>query len=206
MPKTRLILLRHGEAEWNIEGRYQGQLDSALTAAGRRQAEALAVRLARRQAAALYSSDLGRAQQTARLAADACRLPVILDSRLREQHLGMFQGLLKSDIREKFPAEYRCFKADADYIVPGGESARQFSDRVIACLEEIVSRHTGQEIVVVTHGGPVGSLLCHTFNIPLRAPRSFERPNASWNVFLFENGRWRLETWGDASHLEPQLI
>jgi probable phosphoglycerate mutase len=206
MPKARLILLRHGQAEWNVEGRYQGQLDSALTAAGRAQAEALATRLARQRAAALYSSDLGRAQETARLIAEASGLPVILESRLRERHLGMFQGLRKSEIREKFPDEYRRFKSDSDYIVPGGESARQFAARVIDCLEEIASRHGGQEIVVVTHGGPVSSLLCHTLNIPLGGPRRFERPNASWNVFLFDNGKWLLETWGDASHLASGII
>lgn len=206
MPKTRLILLRHGQAEWNIEGRYQGQLDSALTPAGQAQAEALAARLARHRVTALYSSDLGRAQETARRAAEASGLQVILNPRLRERHLGIFQGLLKSEIRQKFPDEYRRFKSNSDYIIPDGESVRQFSARVIDCLEEIAGRHGGQEIAVVTHGGPLSLLLRHTLNVPLEAPRRFERPEASWNVFRFENGKWFLETWGDSSHVASAII
>src|SRR5262249_22072290 len=125
------------------------------------------------------------------------------DARLREQNLGQWQGQRQADIREKFPAEYRRLKADPDYEVPGGESARQCATRVIACLEEIARRHTGQHIAVVTHGGAASALLRHVLGIPLGAPRRFERANASWNVFLFGEGRWFLKTWGDVSHLAP---
>ena len=159
LPSTRLILLRHGETVWNVEGRYQGQGDSALTATGRAQAEAVAARLLRRRVEALYSSDLGRAVETARAVAAATGLIVNLDSRLRERHLGVFQALLKADIRVRFRDEYRRFKIDPDYVVPGGESARQCSVRVIACLEEIAARHAGQEIAVTSHGGAANSLL-----------------------------------------------
>jgi probable phosphoglycerate mutase len=195
-------LVRHGETEWNVERRYQGQLDSALTVTGRAQSRTLVARLARHSVAALYSSDLGRAQETARVCAEATGLKVILDSRLREQHLGIFQGLLKSEIREKFPDEYRRFKSDPDYVVPGGESARQSSARVIVCLEEIATRHAGQQLAIVAHGGTASSLLRHTLGIPLSAPRRFERSNATWNVFIFDGDKWFLETWGDMSHLK----
>ncbi len=201
MPSTRLILLRHGETAWNIEGRYQGQSDSALTATGRAQAEALAARLHRHRVEALYSSDLGRAVETARVVAVSTGLIVNLDSRLRERHLGVFQGLLKADIRVRFPDEYRRFKTDTDYVVPGGESARQCSTRLIACLEEIAGRHPGQDIAVASHGGAANSLLRHALGIPLGAPRRFDNLNASWNVFTYDKGRWYLETWGDVSHL-----
>jgi broad specificity phosphatase PhoE len=183
---TRLILLRHGETEWNVEGRYQGQLDSAL---------------ARHRPAALYSSDLGRAHETARACADAAGLAVVLDARLREQHLGRWQGLLQSEIQEKFPAEFQRLKGDPDFEAPSGESARQCATRILTCLEEIAGRHPVEQIAVVTHGGAASVLLRHTLGIPLGAPRRFERPNASWNVFLFGRGRWFLETWGDVSHL-----
>jgi probable phosphoglycerate mutase len=202
MPATRLILLRHGETEWNVERRYQGQLDSALTTTGRTQARALAARLAGQCVAALYSSDLDRARETARVVADSTGLKQILDSGLRERHLGVFQGLLKAEIREKFPDEYLRFKSDPDYVIPGGESTRQSSTRVIACLEEIAGCHAGQQIAVIGHGGTASSLLRYALGIPLGAPRRFERSNASWNVFVFDDGKWFLETWGDVSHLE----
>lgn len=203
MSVTRLILLRHGETEWNLEGRYQGHLDSPLTPAGVAQARALAERAARQTLSALYSSDLGRAQQTAGAVAESTGLKVTVDVRLRERHLGVFQWLLKAELREKFPDEYRQFKVSGpDYVIPGGESSRQGHARVIACLDDIARRHVGQQIAVVAHGGTISSLLRHTLGIPLDAPRRFERPNASWNVFLWDDGKWLLETWGDVSHHE----
>lgn len=203
MSPTRMILLRHGETSWNVEGRYQGHLDSPLTPRGESQARVLARRLAGVKFGALYSSDLGRASRTADIIAQATGHEVRPDPRLRERHLGIFQGLLKSEIKQKLAGEYRLFKsAGPDHAMPGGESARQSAERCLACLEEIASRHAGETIVVVAHGGTISVLLRHTLDIPLGTPRRFERFNASWNVFAWNDGKWRLETWGDVSHLD----
>lgn len=203
MPVTRVILLRHGETVWNLEGRYQGQLDSPLTPVGVAQAQALARRAARVRFAALYSSDLGRARQTAACIAETTGHEIRTDARLRERHLGIFQNLLKAGLKEQFPDEYRLFKSGGpDHVIPQGESGRQAADRSNACLEEIARRHPGETIVIVTHGGNLSALLRHTLNIPLAAPRRFERANASWNVFTLEDGKWLLEIWGDVSHLD----
>jgi probable phosphoglycerate mutase len=197
-----MILLRHGETTWNVEGRYQGHLDSPLTPRGESQARALARRLAGMKFTALYSSDLGRAGRTASIIAQATGREVRTDPRLRERHLGIFQGLLKSEIKQKLADEYRLFKtAGPDRAMPGGESARQSAERCLACLEEIARRHAGETIVVVAHGGTISVLLRHTLGFPLGTPRRFERFNASWNVFTWDDGKWRLETWGDVSHL-----
>lgn len=203
MSVTRVILLRHGETTWNLEGRYQGQLDSPLTPVGLDQAQALARRAAGMKFSALYSSDLGRARQTAGCIAESTGHQIRLDARLRERHLGIFQNLLKAGLRQKFPDEYHLFKSGGpDHVLPEGESARQAADRGNACLEELARRHPGETIVVVTHGGNLSALLRHTLGIPLDAPRRFERDNASWNVFSYADGRWLLETWGDTSHLD----
>ena len=204
MPVTRIILLRHGETTWNLEGRYQGHLDSPLTPRGESQARALAQRLAGAKFAALYSSDLGRARQTADAIAKATGHEVLPDPRLRERHLGIFQGLLKSEMKQKFADDYRLFKsAGPDHALPGGESARQAAQRNITCLEDLARRHPGETIVVVAHGGTISALLRHTLGIPPGTPRRFERFNASWNAFTWdeERERWRLETWGDLTHL-----
>lgn len=206
MTRTRVILLRHGETTWNLEGRYQGQLDSPLTPSGLAQARALAQRLAAVAFTALYSSDSGRALQTAACIAQSTGRQVRTDPRLRERHLGIFQNHLKTDLKRKFPADFRCFKSGgADEVIPQGESARQAADRSNGCLEELARRHGAETIVVVAHGGTLSALLRHTLGIPLDAPRGFERPNASWNVFGFDGGRWFLHTWGDVSHL-PALL
>jgi probable phosphoglycerate mutase len=203
MERSRVILLRHGETTWNVEGRYQGHLDSPLTPRGESQADALARRLTGVKFAALYSSDLGRARQTAGIIAQSTGDEIRPDPRLREQNLGIFQGLLKSEIKQKLADEYRLFKtAGPDHAMPGGESARKSAERSLACLEELARRHSGETIVAVAHGGTISALLRHTLGIPLGTPRRFERFNASWNVFTWDDGKWRLETWGDVSHLE----
>jgi probable phosphoglycerate mutase len=202
MSVTRVILLRHGQTSWNVEGRYQGQLDSPLTPLGIAQAQSLARRLAGAKFTALYSSDLGRARQSAACISEASGREVHADPRLRERHLGIFQNLLKSDLKQKFPEEYRLFKSGGpDYAIPQGESARQAAERSNACLEKFARRHPGETIVVVAHGGTISALLRHALGVPLCTPRRFKRPNASWNVFLWDDGKWFLETWGDVSHL-----
>ena len=202
MAITHLILIRHGESVWNVEGCYQGHLNSPLTPAGLEQSRALAARLAKQQFGTLYSSDLGRALQTAEIIATQTAHPIVSDSGLRERHLGVFQGLLNSEIRQKFAEEYRRFKEEPDYVVPDGESAVQASARMIGCLAGLARRHAGECIVLVTHGGVASALFRHTLGLPPGAPRRFERPNASWNVFRYEEGKWFLKTWGDVSHLQ----
>lgn len=202
MEPSGLIILRHGETTWNVEGRYQGHLDSPLTPRGEAQARALARRLTSASFTALYSSDLGRASQTAGFIAQATGHQIRPDPRLRERNLGIFQGLLKSEIKQKLADEYRLFKTGGpDHAMPGGESDRQAAERSLACLEELARRHSSQTIVVVAHGGTISMLLRHTLGIPLGTPRRFERFNASWNMFEWDDGKWRLETWGDVSHL-----
>ncbi len=202
MERTQVIIVRHGQTEWNIANIRQGHLDSPLTEEGIAQAKALARRLTRERFSALYSSDLGRAMQTARIIAQATEHEVIPDSRLRERHLGIFQGLVSGEIKEKYPEEYKLHRSlGPDYVIPGGESIRQQVARNIAYLNEIAVKHSGETIVVITHGGVLSGLFRHTFSIPFEAPRRFEFTNAGLNVFVYEQGSWFLQTWGDLSHL-----
>ncbi len=204
MERTQLIIVRHGETEWNIRGIRQGHLDSKLTEKGIIQAKALAQRLTRETFTALYCSDLGRAVQTATEIADLTGHEIVTDSRLRERSLGMFQGLSGEEIKAKHPEEYKLHRTlGPNYVIPGGESVRQQVERNVTCLNELASKHQGEQIVVVTHGGVVSGFFRHTLSIPLEAPRRFEFVNAGLNVFAHEEGNWILLTWGDVSHLAP---
>ncbi|HEY3150079.1 MAG TPA: histidine phosphatase family protein [Candidatus Binatia bacterium] len=204
MQRTQLIIVRHGQTEWNIKGIRQGNLDSRLTEKGMAQAKALAQRLTREHFTALYSSDLGRAVQTAEEVASVTGHEIITDPRLRERHLGIFQGLSGEEIKQKHPEEYKLHRSlGPDYVIPGGESVKQQVARNIAYLNEIGSKHLGETIVVVTHGGVISGLFRHTFSIPFNAPRRFEFTNAGLNIFAYEEGDWFLLTWGDVSHLAP---
>jgi len=204
MQRTQLIIVRHGQTEWNIAGIRQGHLDSALTSKGLAQAKALAQRLARERFSALYSSDLGRAVQTAREIATVTGHAISVDARLRERHLGIFQGLNADEITAKYPEERRQFRTQGpDYVIPGGESMRQQVERNVTYLNELARKHRGEQIVIVTHGGVVSGFFRHTLDIPLDAPRRFEFVNAGLNVFAREEEMWLLLTWGDVSHLAP---
>ncbi|MDH3443597.1 MAG: histidine phosphatase family protein, partial [Deltaproteobacteria bacterium] len=204
MSRTQVIIVRHGQTQWNIRKIRQGHLDSDLTYKGVAQAQALGQRLALESFTALYCSDLGRALQTADMITAVTGHKIITDVRLRERHLGIFQGLSGDEIKDKYPEEYHLHRTlGPNYVIPGGESVRQQIERNVSCLDEIAMRHSGEKVVVVTHGGVVSGLFRHALNIPLEAPRRFEFVNAGLNVFAYEKGNWILRTWGDVSHLAP---
>ncbi len=208
MSDTRIILVRHGETEWNREGRIQGfHSDSSLTETGHAQARAVAARLAGEGIDALYASDSGRTRQTVEPIAAATGMAAIPDAGVRERNYGIFEGRTFAEIEKVFPADFQKYRTrDPHYAIEGGESAVQFRDRIVASLEAIARRHAGGRAVVVTHGGVVGSLYRVAMAMPLDAPRVYSMRNASLNRFRFGSDRWELEVWGDVSHLEEESL
>jgi len=199
---TRVVLIRHGETTWNLERKYQGQLDSPLTERGIRQARALAARLQHCQFSHIYASDLGRAWNTAENIAAATGRPLAADLRLRERNFGIFHGLDLAAIQEKYPEEFRGYASgDPDYVIPKGESARQLRARALDCLQDLSTRHAGQRFVMVSHGGVLTALFKHVLGLPVQASRPFKVINAGLNVICMDGGRWVIETMGDVGHL-----
>ncbi len=152
---TRLFLIRHGETVWNEEGRYQGQADPPLNERGIGQARSLARRLRRRGLEVLYTSPLLRASATAEIVASALDLPVRVDDRLMEINLGKWQGRLAADIaREDEELFHQWHTQPWAVLPPGGESLVQVRQRVYAAAEDILGRHRGQCVGLVTHRIP----------------------------------------------------
>jgi len=200
---TVLIAVRHGETEWNLVGRQQGHMDSPLTEHGVKQAVVIAEALADKNIEAMYSSDLGRALQTARIIGRRISIDLITDARLRERHFGPMQGITKEEFAERYPEEAAVLDSgDPEHVLPGGESVRQRHERCVKCAEDIARRHAGQKVLVVAHAGVLSSFLRKTLELPLSGPRRFSLFNGSINTFSITDGRWRLETWGDISHME----
>lgn len=207
MSETKLIVIRHAETIWNRDKRMQGTTDTQLSDVGRAQAQALGRRLAGRDFKALYSSDLSRARDTARAIAEHTGRELVTDPRLQERRFGIFEGLLAAEIMARYPEEHARFASrDPDYEVPGGESARSFTQRCLGCLAEIAGRHRGGEIVVVTHGLVLDSLYRAAHGLDHGASRPVPLINASVNLFGYGDSAWRMEAWGDVSHLGPGLV
>ena len=151
---TTILLARHGETDWNREGRFQGWADPPLNATGRAQAVDLSVQLMAEELAAVYSSPLRRAYETAEVVAASRGLePVTVDA-LREVDVGSWSGLSRAEIEQRFPEQY------ARWLAYGqgwedGETYEQMVDRVVEALQELAEARDGERILAVTHGGPM---------------------------------------------------
>lgn len=152
MPTTRVLLLRHGQSEWNALGRWQGHADPPLTALGR--AQALAASRAIGAVDAVVASDLQRARDTAGIVADQLGMgPVAIDVRLRERHAGEWTGLTRAEIDERYPG----YLADGRRP-PGWEDADTLAERVIAALHDVRAAVPGGDVLAVTHSGVIRAI------------------------------------------------
>jgi probable phosphoglycerate mutase len=202
--ETRICFVRHGETDWNIEQRIQGHIDLALNALGEAQAAALGRHFSQGHAAALYSSDLLRARQTAQPIAEALRLTMRLDPALRERHFGRCEGLTLDEVTARHSEDAQAFaNRDPDYAAPGGgESRRQHQRRILDCVDRLASAHRGQTIVIVTHGGVLDVIYRLAHGLPPDAPRDYPIPNAGINWVAAGSDRWQIESWGETPHLQ----
>jgi 2,3-bisphosphoglycerate-dependent phosphoglycerate mutase len=206
MSVTRIIAVRHGETEWNKIGKQQGHLDSPLTELGRRQAAAMGHGLIQFPIEAFYSSDLGRACETASIISSIIKRNFITDARFRERNLGSMQGLTRHEFAGLYPREAERFGSiDPDYRIPRGESVRERHDRNIECAEELAKDNRGKTILVVVHGGVLMSFMYRSIRIPLDHKRTFSLYNGSINGFSIDgNMEWNLDFWGDTNHLRSE--
>jgi broad specificity phosphatase PhoE len=182
---VRLTLVRHGQSVANAAGRLQGQMDFPLSTQGINEAKAVGKWLADEEVDAIYSSDLSRALQTAQEIAQHHTTEIIKNPALREFHLGEFQGLTREEIRERFP-EY----VDLDWWtagVAGVEQIDQIKARALEAVQLLLERHQGQRVVVVSHGGWIGTLLMALLNIEWKGKRVFTIGNTSMTTIDFSD-------------------
>lgn len=204
MPHTELIMIRHGETDWNRAHRFQGGTDIDLNEQGHSQARLAAARLTGLPIAAIYCSDLRRARQTAEPIARALGLGVSVEPALRERSYGIFEGRTHEEIVRDHPQDYeRWRRREAAYAMPGGgESLAALRVRVLAQMELLARRHAGQMVAAVTHGGVLDAMYRIVTGTPGEAPRSFEIPNAAMNRIGFDGERFVLIEWANIDHLD----
>jgi broad specificity phosphatase PhoE len=164
---TLFTIIRHGETDYNRNGRYQGQSDIALNAAGRQQSAALGLHLAHAPIDLIYASDLTRAQETARLMAGG--RTVILDPRLREIDVGRAAGMTSTEIQQSEPTFWAALQQDPDRTpFPGGESTLTVQRRALEAFTAISQRYPQGQIAVVTHGMVVKMVVAHALGLSMR--------------------------------------
>jgi len=206
--ETTLLLIRHGETQWNAQARIQGHRDVALSARGLRQAQMLARFLAGAAIDAVYSSDLARASQTAQPLANALALPLRIDARLRERAFGLFEGCTYEEAEANWPNEFAIWRRrEPHYALPGGESYLAARARVLACLEEIARDHAGASVAVVSHGGVLDVVYRAAYGIAWETPRSHLLPNGSINRVLARSPGPALSvcSWAEHQHLDEPI-
>lgn len=199
----RLLLVRHGESEWNALGRLQGQADPPLSALGRRQAAHVAARLVDEGVDVIVASDLERAVETAGALAAGVGLTVERRSDLREVDLGSWTGASRDELVRDVPELWRRWRVDGVEGWEGGEKYVDAMVRVGDAVSSIAAAHEGRTVVAVSHGGSIRLATCHLLGMPAdQLGRIMSIGNASITEFLVEpDGTGRLVRLNDNAHL-----
>ena len=202
MKETEIILIRHGETEWNSQQRMQGHSNSDLSSLGQAQIQALGQWMKNVPFDHIYSSDSLRAKQTAEAITQFSGHELKIDLRLREKNLGVFEGLTSEEARERHPEVFRLFKtAGSKYVIDEGESTQQLQDRSLEIVNEIRIKHPEERVLLVTHGGFIRVVMKHSLGLSLETPTRFLIRNTGVFRLVWED-KWIVSQMGGVSHLE----
>jgi broad specificity phosphatase PhoE len=200
-----ITLIRHGESVWNGERRIQGNRDPRLSARGRQQADLLALHLRDRlpkTTAAIYTSPLRRAAETAEAIAAGLGLPLIPEPGLCEMRLGEWEGRTVAEIQAAFPGTYEQWLADPlAHPAPGGERLEEFARRVTGALARIRAAQPGADLVLVSHGGPIKALVCHVLGLDVRWLFRIKQDNTAVSLLDLDEATRRVVFLNDTCHL-----
>lgn len=222
MRVRRLVLLRHGQTEYNAGSRMQGQLDTDLSELGREQASAAAEVLGKRQPLLIVSSDLRRALDTATALGERAGVPVLTDTRLRETHLGDWQGMTHHEVDAIAPGARLAWRDDARWAPHGGESRVDVAARSLPLVAELVEQQeewgvddAERPVVLVAHGGLIAALTGAILGLPVdNWPILGGMGNASWVQLAghsetdapFDDIRWRLDVWNASAQVANDVL
>jgi probable phosphoglycerate mutase len=220
MTTRLLVMLRHGQTEFNADTRMQGQLDTQLSELGRAQAVAAAEVLGKRQPLLIVSSDLQRAYDTAVVLGERTGLPVRVDTRLRETHLGDWQGMTHAQIDAEVPGARLAWREDASWSPHGGESRVDVAARSVPVIAELVAAEPDwgsddRPVVVVAHGGLIAALTAALLRLPVdNWPALGGMGNASWTQLSghsaddadFDRVSWRLDVWNASAQVADDVF
>lgn len=201
---TKIVYIRHGETEWNLSGKYQGQTDVALSPRGTQQAEQLAAHFPVKNIEAVYTSDLSRARRTAEIIAAPFGLAPVPKKELRELNFGAWEGLRYDEITERWPAIMEDFFRHPDRMeIPAGETFAAVQQRATACIEALCEKHKDAAIAVVAHGAILRTLLAAALHMDLRYVWTIRQFNTAVSIVRYEEDGWAtVELVNSTAHLD----
>jgi broad specificity phosphatase PhoE len=203
---VRLLLVRHGITQNNIDGHYTGQSDIPLSELGRRQALAVGSYLANEELDVIISSDLQRARDTARAIARHHNLPVLEDPDLREISMGTWEGLSREQIQARDHEEWIYVSSDPIHHAPaGGETFAQLGERAARALQRCQENYVGKTILWATHGGFIEAVICHALKLGLHYRRCFRHDNTAVTELHFLHELPIIARMNDTAHLRVAL-
>ncbi|NDJ62165.1 MAG: histidine phosphatase family protein [Chloroflexi bacterium] len=202
MTVKRVVLIRPGETEWNRNGRWQGWVAVPLNEHGRRQADALANYLRNIGMSALYTSDLKRALETAERLAETLGFEAVVDARLRERNMGLWQGLTLDEMRTWYPEQFELLMSDREnFRIPSGETRNEVRTRVLTAFDEILRADRGETIGILSHTTAIKILIAEL--VPEFDPSSVDLANSAvTTIRRRDDGTWQLSAVNDLLHLE----
>ena len=203
----KLLLIRHGQTDWNLLGKYQGQTDIALSGEGIRQADLLAQNFPVDTLDIIYTSDLQRAFMTAERLAEKFSAPLYADKALRELNFGAWEGLTYQEIAERWPQEVKnLFGAPEKLQIPEGETFLMLQRRAMDKINEIRAENEGKNVAVVAHGAISKAILTALLHIPLHYVWMLRQDNTAVNILRFDDEFVSVELLNGISHLDrPSL-
>ncbi len=206
--ETKLILVRHGQSLGNAQRFFQGQMDTPLTDLGREQARALAKRLKGYGISTIYTSDLSRAFETAKIVGKEIGVDPIPDRRLREIDLGGWSGLTRDEVIARYPEEWKRWSEGKDIYHAGGESFGQFWERVREAINEIIEKHRGETVLIVAHGGVTRILVSKLLGLGFREMFTDLPPMANTGIteIVINGDEVKVLSVADDSHLQESKI
>ncbi len=204
---TKFLLLRHGETESNTKGKLQGCQDSPLTETGKNQAHLLGKKLKELAPDYLYSSDLGRAKQTAKIISEHTGLTPNYIETMRERSFGIFEGLTHAEILKSHSDIWEQYKnSDNDFTVPEGESRKDVMSKACKTLISLGEKHPDSTVAIATHGGTIYYFLQYLLDFPQEEKIRLFIKNCSINTIIYKNGDFIIDAIGDTAHLEKISI
>ena len=202
----KIMLVRHGQTEWNNIGKMQGSSDVHLSQDGLHQARLLAAHCPFHTADAIYSSPLARAESTAMILAEKFNLHVETVPELHETGYGDWEGKLLRDIAKEDPVNFEKFFMQPDELqIPNAETFQQTQLRAMDAVQKIINKHSEEKnshIIIVAHGAVNRTILCGFLDIPLRKMWAISQFNTAVNILREDNGNWIVELMNSTAHLD----